>query len=168
MKQAVYSLCYHVVLETDGRRPMIVPGLVKGLNRFFERVVRQLGGVVVGFGGIPNHMHLLVRLPPTAVVSEVVRVLKTESTLWAAKNRASDLTWEEGYGAFSVGKAQVPEVLGLLQCQESHHRRRSYAHELLALMNGVVEVNTNDHNGISIPACRGQPSTGDSVVECSS
>jgi putative transposase len=167
MKQTVYSLCYHFVLETEQRRPMIVPGLVEGLHRFFERLVRQLGGVVVGIGGVPNHVHILARLPPSAMVAETVRVLKSESTRWASENRASDLVWGEGYGAFSVGKAQAPDVLGLLQRQESHHLRRSYAHELLALMNGVVDVRKDDANGVSIPACRGQPSTGDSTIECS-
>lgn len=166
MKQAVYSLCYHIVLETEERRPMISPGLVRGLQRFFERLIRQLGGVVVGCGGIPNHMHILVRLPPTAVLSEIVRVLKAESTLWAAKNRASDLVWGAGYGVFSVGKAQAPEVLELLQRQESHHRRKSYAHELLALMNGVFDGCTGEATENSPPAYRGQPNTGDSAAEC--
>jgi putative transposase len=165
MKHAVYSLCYHIVLETDRRRPMIVPGLVDGLHRFFERMVRRLGGVVVGVGGIPDHLHLLVRLPPTAVVAETVRVLKTESTRWASKQRASDLFWGEGYGAFSVGKAQAPEVLGLLECQESHHLRRSYAHEMLALMNGAIGAAAEDEDGISVPACRGQPIAADSTAE---
>jgi REP element-mobilizing transposase RayT len=166
MKQAVYSLCYHIVLETGGRKPLIVPGLVEGLQRFFERLVRQLGGVVVGFGGIPNHVHLLVRLPPTAMVSEIVRVLKAESTRWASENRASDLVWGAGYGVFSVGKAQAPEVRALLQRQESHHRRRSYAHEMLALMNGAVGVTGEDDDGISIPAGRRQSSVADLTAEC--
>ncbi len=165
MKHAVFSLCYHVVLETDGRRPMVLPGLVEGLQRFFERMVRQLGGVLLGFGGIPNHVHLLVRLPPTVMMSETVRVLKTESTRWALKDRATDLVWAEGYGVFSVGKAQAPDILDLLRCQESHHRRKSCAHELLALMNGAVDVTRDDNGGLSIPACRGQPGTGDSTAE---
>lgn len=166
MKHAVYSLCYHIVLETDQRRPMIVPGLVEGLHRFFERMVRRLGGIVVGVGSIPDHLHLLVRLPPTAEVAETVRVLKTESTRWASRQRSCDLFWGEGYGAFSVGKAQAPEVLELLQRQESHHRRRSYAHELLALMNGGIDVGNDADDAISIPECRGQPTTGDSTAEC--
>ena len=145
---------------------MILPGVVEGLQRFFERMIRQLGGVVVGFGSIPNHVHLLVRLPPTAMMSDIVRVLKTESARWASENRASDLVWGEGYGVFSVGKAQAPEVLELLRRQESHHRRKSYAHEMLALMNGTLDVIAEAGDGISLPACRGQPSTGDSTVDC--
>ena len=167
MKQAVYSLCYHIVFDTDDRRSLIVPGLVKSLYGFFERIVRQLGGLVIGVGGVPNHVHLLVRLPPSVSVSETVRILKAESTRWASKNRAFDLVWGKGYGVFSVGKAQAPEVLRLLHSQQSHHRRRSYTHELLALMNGVIDVGADDNNGVSVPACRGQPSMGDSTAECS-
>ena len=167
MKQAVYSLCYHIVFDTDERRPLIVPGLVGGLHGLFERVVRQLGGLVVGVGGIPNHVHLLVRLPPSAKVSETVRILKTESTRWALKSRAFDLVWGEGYGVFSVGKAQAPEVLQLLHSQVSHHLKRSYAHELLALMNGVVTVSAAEEKVVPALVGREDLSRGDSIVECS-
>ena len=165
MRQAVYSLCYHIVLETEGRRPMIVPSLAEGLHRFFERMVRQLGGVVVGFGGIPSHVHLLVRLPPTLMMSDTVRVLKKGSTRWASESRACVLVWGKGYGVFSVGKAQAPEVLALLERQESHHRRRSYAHEMLALMNGAIDVTAEDLKGNSIAACRARPATKNSTAE---
>ena len=136
MDGTVHNLCYHIVLGTADRRPMIPPGLRKDLYGLFEELVRGSGGIVVGVGGIPNHVHLFVRLPPSVVVSELVRVLKAESTRWARKTPGRDLEWGEGYGAFSVGQAQAPEVLRLLHHQERHHLRRSYAYELLALING--------------------------------
>lgn len=136
MEGTVHNLCYHIVLGTAERRPMILPGFTEGLYGLFEELVRGSGGIVVGVGGIPNHVHLFVRLPPSVVVSEFVRTLKEESTRWARRTPGRVLEWGEGYGAFSVGQAQAPEVLRLLQCQERHHLRRSYAYELLALING--------------------------------
>lgn len=136
MEGSFHNLCYHIVLGTAGRRPMILPGLTEGLYGLFEELVKGSGGRVVGVGGIPNHVHLFVRLPPSVVVSELVRTLKVESTRWARGSPGRDLEWGEGYGVFSVGRAQAPEVLRLLHCQERHHRRRSYAYELLALING--------------------------------
>jgi len=136
MKGTVHNLCYHIVFGTVDRRPMILPGLREGLYGLFEEVVRASGGTVVGVGGIPNHVHLFVRLPPSVVISELVRILKVESTLWARRTPGRDLEWGEEYGAFSVGQAQAPEVLRLLHYQERNHRRRSYAYELLALING--------------------------------
>jgi len=136
MKNPVHNLWYHIVIGTADRRPTIVPGLREGLYGCFEAVVEQQGGVVIGVGGIPNHVHLLVRLPPTASVSKTVQALMAESTRWAGRSRNCDLAWGEGYGVFSVGKAQAPEVLRSFLHQESHHLRKSYAYELLALMNG--------------------------------
>jgi REP element-mobilizing transposase RayT len=102
----------------------------------FEEVTERSGGSVLGIGGIPNHVHLLVRLPPSVVVADVVRNLKTASRTWARANGNGDLEWGEGFGAFSVSQERASELLGLVEDQESHHRRRSYAYELLALIGG--------------------------------
>jgi REP element-mobilizing transposase RayT len=136
MKGTVHEICYHIVVGTESRRPLISPGMKAGLYGLFADLVKDRGGVLRGIGGIPNHVHLLVRLPPTELVDDLVYAIKQESMRWSATNGGSALKWEEGYGVFSVSKAQTPSVLALLENQERHHVRRSYVHELLALING--------------------------------
>ncbi|MEJ2189410.1 MAG: transposase [Acidobacteriota bacterium] len=136
METTVHKLCFHIVLGTADRRPLIPPTLRNDLYRLFEEVIERSGGSVLGIGGIPNHVHLLVRLPPTVVVADVVRNLKTASRTWACANGNGDLEWGEGFGAFSVSQERASELLGLVEDQEGHHRRRSYAYELLALIGG--------------------------------
>lgn len=136
MKNTVHEICYHIVVETEDRRPLISPGMKAGLYGVIAEIVKCRGGVLRGAGGIPNHVHLLVRLPPTELVADLVCAIKLESTRWSAKVGGTTLRWEEGYGVFSVSKAQTPSVLTLLENQERHHLRRSYVHELLTLING--------------------------------
>ena len=136
MKMTIHKLCFHIVLGTVDRRPMIPPPLTSDLYRLFEEVTERSGGTVIGIGGIPNHVHLLVRLPPSVVVADVVTDLKAASQTWARTSGAGDLEWGEGFGAFSVSQERARELLGLVEDQERHHRRRSYAYELLALMSG--------------------------------
>lgn len=136
MKGTVHEICYHIVVGTEDRRPLISPGMKAGLYGLFAELVENRGGVLRGIGGIPNHVHLLVRLPPTELVADLVSEIKQESVRWSARNGGNPLEWEEGYGVFSVSKAQTPSVLTLLENQERHHARRSYVHELLTLING--------------------------------
>ncbi len=69
----------------------------------------------------------------------MVGALKAESLQWAEGLDGNDLGWDQGYGVFSVSKAQAPSVLALLEDQERHHVRRSYTYELLTLINGHDE-----------------------------
>ncbi len=139
MRGMVHDLSYHIVFGTEGRRPLISPGLKIGLYGLFAEVVEGRSGVLRGVGGIPNHVHLLVRLPPSELVSDLVGALKAESLHWAEGLDGNELGWEEGYGVFSVSKVRAPSVLALLEDQERHHVRRSYAYELLGLINGYDE-----------------------------
>ncbi|MBD3852812.1 MAG: transposase [Acidobacteria bacterium] len=151
MKSMVHDLCYHIVLGTEDQRPLISPGLKIGLYALFAEVVEGRNGVLRGVGGIPNHVHLLVRLPPSELVSDMVAALKTESVQWVDGLHGNELGWEEGYGVFSVSKAQAPSVLALLEDQERHHVRRSYTYELLRLINGHDQETTGLRGEILVP-----------------
>ena len=151
MKGMVHDLSYHIVLGTADQRPLISPGLRIGLYALFAKVVERRNGVLRGVGGIPNHVHLLVRLPPSVLVSDMVGALKTKSVQWADGLGGNELGWEEGYGVFSVSKAQASSVLALLEDQERHHVRRSFTYELLGLINGHDEETTGLHGEIIVP-----------------
>ncbi len=76
-------------------------------------------------------MHLAVRLARTVTVAGVVAELKTSSSQWL-KAQARDLTgfaWQRGYGAFSVGPADLEALLAYIDEQEEHHRTRTFQDE---------------------------------------
>jgi REP element-mobilizing transposase RayT len=159
MEMTVHKLCFHIVLGTADRRPLIPPSVRHDLYRLFEEVTEKSGGTVLGIGGIPNHVHLLIRLPPSVMVAKIVRELKTASRSWALTTGAGNLEWGEGFGAFSVSQERASELLDLVEDQEGHHRHRSYAYELLALMSGGAKGQTPGENAPSgcserSPACR--------------
>ena len=159
MKSMVHDLCYHIVLGTEDQRPLISPGLKIGLYALFAEVVEGRNGVLRGVGGIPNHVHLLVRLPPSELVSDMVAALKTESVQWVDGLHGNELGWEEGYGVFSVSKAQASSVLALLEDQERHHVRRSFTYELLGLINGHEEEITSLHGEVIVQSAAPIPSS---------
>lgn len=44
------------------------------------------------------------------------------------------LSWQEGYGAFSVSPSQVSVVKEYIQNQEEHHRKRDFEQEFVTLL----------------------------------
>ena len=47
---------------------------------------------------------------------------------------AVQFSWQEGYGAFTVGVSQKPRTIDYIKQQAEHHRRRSFEEEFLAFL----------------------------------
>jgi REP element-mobilizing transposase RayT len=87
-------------------------------------------------GGVADHVHLAVRLNRTLSVSELVEQLKSGSSKWL-KTQSSGLSkfaWQRGYGAFSVGPADLEALVQYIDGQEAHHRKRSFQEEFRAFL----------------------------------
>ena len=87
-------------------------------------------------GGMPDHVHIALALPPTRSVSDALHLLKGGSSKWMkdAFPKMSDFAWQDGYGAFSVSKSNLPDVIDYIQKQRGHHRVKSFKEEFLALL----------------------------------
>lgn len=80
---------------------------------------------------MPDHIHILVSLPPELAVSEFVRGLKYATNKWLKENPAFPAFsgWGEGYAAFSYSKDQIPIVKQYIINQKEHHHQVSFAEE---------------------------------------
>jgi len=99
-------------------------------------IVRELNGVALLINGTADHVHLLVRLPPTVSIADALRVVKTNASRWVHEKwpSRSAFTWQIGYGAFSVSQSSAEAVLRYIANQEEHHRKVSFQQEMLAYL----------------------------------
>lgn len=60
-----------------------------------------------------------------------MRIVKGESSEWinTEKFNASTFRWQEGYGAFSYSRSQIPTVWKYIEGQEEHHRKKTFLEE---------------------------------------
>jgi len=103
-----------------------------------ERIYEYMGGVIRGqnghlleVGGVDDHVHLLVNIPPTECVSNFIRDLKSSTSKWVSESDLvkQDFRWQKGYGAFTVSFSQIESVRSYIQNQEEHHRELSFKEE---------------------------------------
>ena len=75
-------------------------------------------------------------------LSDLVKDVKQGSSKWI-KTQGREFAgfhWQDGYGAFTIGKSQVETLRGYLAKQKVHHQKQSFEDELReALKNYEVE-----------------------------
>ncbi|HSU14125.1 IS200/IS605 family transposase [Longimicrobium sp.] len=114
----------HVVWSTWRRQPFISPELQQRVFGALAHQCMSLDADVIAIGGMPDHVHVLARMPTTISISEFVRRLKGASShlVTHVLRSPEPFKWQGGYGAFSVSKRHVPVVRDYVQNQEQHHR----------------------------------------------
>lgn len=70
----------HLVWSTNQRRDWIHASWEDELHAFIGGVVRNKKGKLIAAGGIADHLHLLVSIPPTISLTELVTAIKSNSS----------------------------------------------------------------------------------------
>ncbi len=127
-----YNVNYvHCVFSTKRRLPLI-PEPQKAWSTLRE-VARTSKIQLLAVGGTANHVHLLISIPSTRTVSEIVRDLKCNSSLRIRK-RNRVFSWQDGYGSVSVSPSAIASVGRYIAQQEAHHATRSFEDEYRSIL----------------------------------
>ena len=113
----VYHLTVHVAFCTNFRRHTLIAERKEFANRSIRRKGEELNCEVTEFGGESDHIHFLLRYPPTAKLSDVVGALKSKSAS-AVLNQFGSVYrgehtwtfWSSGFFLCSAGGATL-EIL---------------------------------------------------------
>ncbi len=138
MAHTYSQLYYHLVWSTKERLALIEDDFKDGLYAYISGAIKFKGGVLIAIGGMPDHVHLCVSLPPSVCIADAVRNVKISSNKWVAENvgkpRLGQFAWQEGYGAFSISRSGLDEVNNYIHNQAEHHKRWSFRDEFLCLL----------------------------------
>jgi len=112
------------VWATWDRLPLLTGEIRPTVYDCMQAECTGLGVDLVAIGGIEDHVHVLVRTPPSISVSYLVQQLKGVSSHMVNHTIPKDYAfrWQGAYGAFSVSKRLVPLARNYIAHQEEHHR----------------------------------------------
>ena len=88
----------------------------------------------IAVGGIADHVHILLLLPPTMPLAEAIQKIKANSSRWLREQTGRPFQWQEGYAAFSVSISHTEATVGYILNQRKHHEHRSFDQELTAIL----------------------------------
>ena len=103
------------------------------MHEYLGGCLRALGAIPLEIGGVADHVHLLADLKPTHRLSEVLRATKKGSSEWI-RGKIENFHWQDGYGAFTIRQADIPDLNKYIAGQKDHHRKRTFQEELIAFL----------------------------------
>ena len=124
MRYNKLSLFIHFVWTTWDRLPLISAEIEPVVFRALQSEAREIDCKVLALGGTEDHVHLLLEIPPTRCILEIVKQLKGVSSRLV--NDALDVDipfkWQASYSAFSVSRWDVKKIAQYIKRQKEHHQ----------------------------------------------
>jgi len=135
MHAFTYSL-YHCVWSTKGRHPLLGPEIQTRLWPYLGGIARANRMSALAVGGVADHVHILLSLPATQSISKAIQLLKGNSSKWLHEEFAElrTFSWQEGYGAFTIGMSGVPETKNYIGTQAEHHKKKTFQEEFKSFL----------------------------------
>ncbi len=129
------QLLYRIIFATKHRENFLTNDIRERVFNYMGGAIRNLGRSSQIIGGIPDHVHILLRYRPDASLSDLIRDIKSNSSKWIHEYlRRPEFAWQEGYRIFSVSKSSENKVIEYIQNQEKHHETIDSKTELLKLL----------------------------------
>lgn len=123
----------HIIFSTRLREKLISRETQPKLWAYMAGICKNVGMKALAIGGIEDHVHALVELPPIMAVSKAVNLLKSNSSRWM-KRRGSRFSWQEGFAALSVSASNIPAVKRYVLTKPEHHKKMTFEREFIAFL----------------------------------
>jgi putative transposase len=79
-------------------------------------------------GGIEEHVHLLLYIPPKLSTATVIGQIKGAASHYVNNDldNTENLYWQRGYGMKTISESDVPMVKQYIMKQEEHHSKHTF------------------------------------------
>ena len=116
------------VFAVQNRQSLIGDEWKEDLYKYMTSIIQNNNHKLLQINGMPDHLHILFGLRPVQAISNLMKQVKQDSSKWINQNRLArgKFSWQEGYGAFSYSKSQLPRVIKYIQNQQEHHKTKSF------------------------------------------
>jgi putative transposase len=137
MANSYTQLYIHFVFAVKYRQAIIDSSWRAELHRYITGIVQNNQHKLLAINSVTDHLHLFVGLYPAQSISELMRLVKGDSSEFINKKcfTKRKFSWQEGYGAFSNSRSQVDGVVKYIMNQEEHHCKKTFREEYLKMLN---------------------------------
>lgn len=120
---------YHIVFIPKYWRKRLFGQIRRELGEVFHRLARQKESLIEEGHLMPDHVHLMILIPPKYAVAQVIGYIKGKSAIHIARqfsgkqrNYIGEHFWARGYFVSTVGRDEHV-IRAYIQHQEAEDRR---------------------------------------------
>ena len=124
------------VFSVQNRQCIISDSWKNELYKYITGIIKNNKHKPLAINGMPDHIHILFGLRPAQSISDLLQDIKGNSSKWINEKKfvKGKFSWQEGYGAFSYRKSDIPQIINYIRNQQEHHLRKSFTEEYLELL----------------------------------
>jgi REP element-mobilizing transposase RayT len=113
----------HLIWATWDRLPLLTDEITPALYRAIGAKCEELHAQVVAIGGVEDHVHLLVGLPATLTIADLMKHIKgaTSHLVNHRLPNGGSFRWQGAYAAFSVDPQRLQRLIDYIANQRQHH-----------------------------------------------
>lgn len=136
-RHSVYLLTYHMIFVTKWRKPVITDEIGDFMTATARRLCTGYGGELISAETDTDHIHLLVSLPPSKNLTDIIRSLKTQLSKEVHARPEYDKVikkyiygdaplWSPSYFVATTGSVSMGTVKEYIEAQRTDEHRRKY------------------------------------------
>src|SRR5471030_2408265 len=136
MPNTYTQLYIHFVFAVKYRKAIIEEEWENRLQKYITGIVQKNGHKLLAINTMPDHLHLFVGLNPKQSISDLMQLVKGDSSEFINKEgfTGRKFYWQTGYGAFSNSRSQIDGVVKYILNQKEHHVRKTFREEYLEIL----------------------------------
>ncbi len=136
MPNTYTQLHIHFVFAVKYRRAVITNEWEDRLHKYITGIVQGNGHKMLAVNYAEDHIHIFIGLNPKQSISEIMRLVKGDSSEFVNKENFTKrkFKWQEGYGTFSNSNSQIDAVVKYILNQKVHHAKTSFKEEYLKIL----------------------------------
>ena len=123
MCAALVQVYLHFIWGTWDRLPLIDKDNEQLIYKSIMDKCVMLGSKLIELGGMPDHIHLLVRFPAIVSIANFIKEIKgsTSHLVTHRDNSNEFFKWQGSYAVYSVNTRDIPKIKAYIQHQKEHH-----------------------------------------------
>ena len=129
LNHSVWECKYHVVFIPKYRRKVLFGKIREDLGEVFRRLARQKECEIEEGHLMPDHVHMMISIPPKYSVAQVIGFIKGKSAIHVARtyfdwkrNYVGQHFWARGYFVSTVGRDEEA-IRQYIRHQEAEDQR---------------------------------------------
>ncbi len=136
MANTFTQIYIQIVFAVQNRKALINSSWEEELFKYITGIIQNKGQKLLAINGTSNHIHLFIGMSPNCCLSDLVREVKKSSNSFVKEKDFTNykFQWQDGFGAFSYSHSQLSNVIGYIENQKEHHRKKTFKEEYLAFL----------------------------------
>lgn len=137
MSQSLTKLYAHIIFSTKYRLPLLCDiNLRSELHSYIGCVLKTLNSNPLKINSVTDHIHILCSFSKRHSISKIIGEIKRVSSIWIKTKdvKLNNFYWQDGYGAFTVGRSEINRTIKYIDKQQSHHSKKTFRNEFLEFL----------------------------------